>query len=546
MAFQVSAGINISEIDLTTVVPAASTTNGGIAGVFAWGPVGELTLVGSEVDLVRRFGKPVTNFNPETFFTAADFLAYSDALYVVRVNDGNTATPVTSLTAYDVSEETDYANTDLVDITAKYPGEAGNSLRVVAVTAASFVNSAWNGFFSEAPANTEAHFLVVDENGVFTGSANTILETYENVSLVEGDLLDDGTNNFIQDRVNNFSSYVKIAEGSTFADELQTYSETETLDFNVILAGGSNGSGESAIAIADLKVGYDLFADPESVDVSLIMTGKSRGANTDVEYELGDYIIQNIAEKRRDCIVLVSPGKDAVVNNTDSELDSILTFRNGLTSSSYGVLDSGYKRRYDKYNDVYTWTPLNGDIAGLCVRTDAVRDSWWSPAGYQRGVIKNVVKLAFNPNKAARDVLYPKGVNPVVSKPGQGTVLFGDKTLLARPSAFDRINVRRLFIVLQKIIGEAARNTLFEFNDEFTRASFVNLVEPFLRDVQGRRGLLDFRVVCDDTNNTQEVVDQNRFVADIYIKPQKSINFIQLNMVAVRSGVQFEEIVGQF
>ena len=209
-------------------------------------------------------------------------------------------------------------------------------------------------------------------------------------------------------------------------------------------------------------------------------------------------------------------------------------------------MDSGYKYQYDKYNDVYRWIPLNGDIAGITARSDNIRDPWYSPAGYNRGVVKNLVKLAFNPSKTDRDLLYKNGVNPVVTQPGQGTVLFGDKTLLTKPSAFDRINVRRLFIVLEKSIANAANSTLFEFNDEFTRLQFLNLIEPFLRDVQGRRGITDFRVVCDETNNTPQVIDSNRFVGDIYIKPARSINFIQLNFVAVRTGVEFSEIVGQF
>jgi phage tail sheath protein FI len=209
-------------------------------------------------------------------------------------------------------------------------------------------------------------------------------------------------------------------------------------------------------------------------------------------------------------------------------------------------MDSGYKYQYDRYNDLYRYIPLNGDIAGLCVRTDSSNDAWWSPAGFNRGQIKNLVKLAYNPREAERDILYSNGVNPVVTFPGQGTVLFGDKTLLTRPSSFDRINVRRLFITLEKSIARAARTSLFEFNDQFTRAQFVNLVEPYLRDVQGRRGITDFRVVCDGTNNTGEVIDRNEFVGDIYIKPARSINFIQLNFVAVRTGVSFDEIVGKF
>jgi phage tail sheath protein FI len=253
-----------------------------------------------------------------------------------------------------------------------------------------------------------------------------------------------------------------------------------------------------------------------------------------------------LAESRKDCMVFISPDRADVVDNAGSEAVDIAATAATFTTSSYAVVDSGWKYQYDKYNDVYRWIPLNGDIAGLCVRTDSERDPWFSPAGTTRGVIKNVVKLAWNPNKAERDSLYQKGVNSVVTFPGEGTILYGDKTFLNRPSAFDRINVRRLFIVLEKTIARAARSSLFEFNDDFTRAAFVNLVEPYLRDVKGRRGVYDYRVVCDTTNNTGEVIDRNEFVGDIYIKPARSINFIQLNFVAVRTGVAFEEVVGKF
>jgi phage tail sheath protein FI len=248
-----------------------------------------------------------------------------------------------------------------------------------------------------------------------------------------------------------------------------------------------------------------------------------------------------IAETRRDAVVFASPPYEDVVNTT-GQADKIVTYRNQLTSSSYAVLDTGWKYQYDRYNDKYRYVPLNGDIAGLAVRTDLISDPWFSPAGYNRGVIKNLVKLAYSPTKTDRDTLYKSGVNPVVTFPGQGTLLFGDKTLLSRPSAFDRINVRRLFIVLEKSIATAAKFQLFEFNDPFTRNQFKNIVEPFLRDVQGRRGITDFRVVCDETNNTPAVIDRNEFTADIFIKPSRSINFIQLNFIATRSGISFEEV----
>jgi phage tail sheath protein FI len=307
---------------------------------------------------------------------------------------------------------------------------------------------------------------------------------------------------------------------------------------------GTDGKGEADVSINVLTNAFDLFASAEEVDVSLILQGKAVGSANNAQ--LANYIIDNICESRKDCVAFISPAKDDVVSAAGNETTNMVGFRNASRSTSYAVLDSGYKYQYDKYNDVYRYVPLNGDTAGLCVRTDDTRDPWFSPAGFNRGQIKNIIKLAYNPDKANRDILYKANINPVVTFPGQGTVLYGDKTMLTKPSAFDRINVRRLFIVLEKAIATAAKYTLFEFNDEFTRAQFKNLVEPFLRDVQGRRGIYDFKVVCDSTNNTGEVIDRNEFVGDIYIKPARSINFIQLNFVAVRTGVEFSEVVGQF
>lgn len=533
MGFQVSPGVNVSEIDLTTVVPAVSTTTGAIAGTFAWGPVDERILVSSEVDLVRRFGEPTTGYNVETFFTAADFLAYGNALYVVRVSDGNTA----------VSDANTSISANLDDLTAAYPGAHGNALRVYIVNSDTWANSTYEATFDSAPeSNTHVHVAVVDTDGTFTGTANTIVELYDNVSLTAGAKTVDGTNNYLPDVIEQSSRYIAVTEA--FATAISEYFTSQGAEFLSALTGGTNGSDEATIAQSELRAGYDLYKNAEEVDISLVLMGKAIG--TSHKGELANYVIQNICEFRKDCIAFVSPDRADVVANSGSETTAIIDFRDNMTSSSYGVLDSGYKYRYDKYNDRYIYTPLNGDIAGLCVRTDDQRDPWFSPAGYNRGIIKNIVKLAFNPNKTHRDALYKKGVNPVITQPGQGTLLFGDKTLLARPSAFDRINVRRLFIVLEKAIALAAKSTLFEFNDEFTRAQFVNLVEPFLRDVEGRRGIYDFRVVCNETNNTPEIIDRNEFVGDIYIKPAKSINFIQLNFVAVRTGVEFEEIVGRF
>jgi phage tail sheath protein FI len=378
---------------------------------------------------------------------------------------------------------------------------------------------------------------------LWSGTAGTVLEKYAFVSKASDAKDDSGNSNYYKNVISNKSKYVwwvahpataKLSSGTAWGSTANASAfKTTTANVEYSLSNGADGSvGSSQITTA-----WDLFKNAEAVDVSLLVTGTGNST-------IATYVITNIAETRKDCVAFVSPEKADVVDNAGNEDTDVVSFRNGLASSSYAVIDSGYKYQYDKYSDVYRWIPLNGDIAGLCVRTDNERDPWFSPGGMNRGQIKNVIKLAWNPTKAERDDLYQKGINPVVSFPGEGTVLYGDKTMLAKPSAFDRINVRRLFITIEKAIARAARFSLFEFNDQFTRAQFVALVEPYLRDVQGRRGITDFRVVCDDTNNTAEVIDRNEFVGDIYIKPARSINFIQLNFVAVRTGVSFNEVVG--
>ena len=302
------------------------------------------------------------------------------------------------------------------------------------------------------------------------------------------------------------------------------------------LSGGVDGS---AATDGQLKTAYEKFNDADTVDVGLLIAGPS-GSASHVESMI------TIAENRKDVVVFASPQRSDVVNvsNSNTQTSNVTSFFDGIRSSSYVVFDSGYKYCYDRYNDVYRYVPLNGDIAGLAARTDILADSWFSPAGLNRGVIRGAAKLAYNPTKSQRDDLYTSRVNPVATFSGQGTILFGDKTGLGSPSAFDRINVRRLFITLEKAVATASKFQLFEFNDEFTRANFRNIVEPFLREVQGRRGITDFLVVCDETNNTGEVIDRNEFVAEIFVKPARSINFITLSFVATRTGVSFEEVAG--
>jgi phage tail sheath protein FI len=634
MAFQLSPGVNVSEIDLTTIVPSTATSIGGIAGNFNWGPVGEVVTVSSEVNLVNRFGLP-DNTNYEYWFSAANFLAYSNNLKVVRAaNTSSSNNSTANGTGVLIKNSDDYVanretatNTAYGPFAARYAGALGNTLRismcpssqafssnvtvtdslranaVVAGATVINVNGAVNAAvnianndlisvdggstyirvtevnataimvatapgtvsvgapilrkwqyadqFGVAPSTSsyvsalngsddEMHVIVVDEDGDFSGGiANTVLEKYSFVSKASDAINNDGSANYYKTVINSQSQYVWWLGHQPGSSNWGTTSSAKTFtNINTPFSASMSAGADGTIGNTEVTAAYNFFSNPDLVDVSLLVSGPG---NATVAASL-----ISLVESRKDCMVFLSPLKASVVNNAGSEVTSILSHRAGLTSSSYAFMDSGYKYQYDRYTDVYRWVPLNGDIAGVCARTDQERDPWYSPGGLNRGIIKNVIKLAFNPTKTDRDNLYVQGINPIVTFPGEGTVLFGDKTMLNRPSAFDRINVRRLFIVLEKTIARASRSSLFEFNDQFTRAQFVNLVEPYLRDVQGRRGLTDFRVVCDDSNNTAEVIDSNRFVGDIYIKPARSVNFIQLNFVAVRTGVSFDEIVGRF
>jgi len=559
MAFQLSPGVNVSEIDLTTVIPSVVTSAGAFVGPFNWGPCGVVTTISDEVRLTDRFGKP-DSANYEYWFSAANFLSYGNNLKIVRAipTNGNNATAnggslvIKSEDDYD-ENHTGYAANSYNGFAARWPGALGNSLKVSLADAASYGTWAYKSQFSSAPGTSgyvssrngsfdELHVIVIDEDGLWTGAQGTVLEKFGFVSKASDARDDSGNSNYYKKVIETKSKYIWSVAHPTqntgagtawgLSANASVFANT-TGNVTFSFSGGTDGT----VGNSQLESGWDKFVNAEAVDISLLVTGTGNAT-------IATHVIDNIAGTRKDCVAFVSPEKADCVDNAGSEATDIVNFRDSLTSSSYAVIDSGYKYQYDKYNDVYRWIPLNGDIAGLCVRTDNERDPWFSPGGLNRGVIKNVIKLAWNPTKAERDTLYTKGVNPVVSFPGEGTVLFGDKTMLSKPSAFDRINVRRLFITLEKTISRAARFSLFEFNDQFTRAQFVSLVEPFLRDVQGRRGITDYRVVCDETNNTGEVIDRNEFVGDIYIKPARSINFIQLNFVAVRTGVSFNEVVG--
>ena len=556
MAFQLSPGVQVTEKDLTSVVPAVGTSLGGTVIQAAWGPGNEIVTVDTENELVAAFGKPQSS-NNRKWFAAASFLAYTNNLKVVRAigsgsynatSDNGGATQIANATAYENGVTADGT------WTAKYPGALGNSLKVSAADSSDYSAWAYKTQFDYAPGTTadgtakgasqdEMHIIIIDEDGLISGTAGTILEKFAGVSKASDAKDSVGRSNYYVNVLNSRSDYVWFGEhpaghtnwGSEAAGVTFTLNSalTDPTDVTVSLAGGADGT----VSDANFQTGYDLFSNDELVDVNLIFVG-------DASATVGDYVIDNIAEVRKDCMVFVSPAAASVLDNAGSEAADIVTEVASYTRSSYAVFDSGWKYMYNRYADAYVYVPCNGDVAGLCAKTDDVADPWFSPAGYNRGAIKNAVKLAWSPKKSERDTLYKGGVNPVVGFPGSGIVLFGDKTLLEKPSAFDRINVRRLFITLEKAIATAAKFQLFEFNDAFTRAQFRNLVEPFLRDVQGRRGIYNFKVVCDESNNTGNVIDSNQFVADIFIQPAKSINFIQLNFIATRTGISFDEVGG--
>jgi phage tail sheath protein FI len=575
MPFQLSPGVNVSEIDLTTVVPSVSTTTGAYVGPFQWGPANKRIQIASETQLNQTFQSPDSN-TYTSYFTAASFLAYASDLRVVRSVGANGKNSSSNTSTVQVRNEDDFEATYLYSnnantygpFMARYTGDIGNSLTVSVLDAGAAAQfSTWNvatsagnisvsNYFQGPPgtsaqatslgsSNDQIHVIVMDVGGLFTGTKNTVLEVWPYLSKGSDAKDSLGNSAYYKQVLFKNSKYVYAVDPISYSTTVGTWGNalSSATSFTTVanpmtynLANGVDDMPSNAV----IANSWGYFANADEVDISLAITGD---ANTTIQ----QWVIDNIATVRKDCVVFVSPPSTAVINQAGNEVTNITTWYNTLArSSSYAVSDCGWKYMFDKYNNLYRWVPLNGDIAGLCVYTDSVRDAWWSPAGYNRGNLKNVVKLAWNPNKTQRDSLYSIGINPVGTFPGQGTVLFGDKTLQSQPSAFDRINVRRLFIVLEKAIARAAKYALFEFNDDFTRAQFVALVTPFLRDIQGRRGITDFRVVCDSTNNTQQVIDSNQFVGDIYIKPARSINFIQLNFVAVRTGVSFSEVVGQY
>ena len=669
----VSPGVQVKEKDLTTSVRSEPTSIGATAITATWGPMNEVITINDETQLVNIFGKP-DDGNFEYWFTAANFLAYTNTLRIVRMEQtgsknagvSGTAVLIPNTTTWLVGDGTQgpfSAGEGSVGTTAaRYPGARGNSIKVsycwdaagyyekaktttavngavgdqtftvvngallnvndiitignttgnvtnIAVevaekgqrykvlainthvltierypsvnavglktavagaTNAVDVNRYWEYFdqFDKAPGtstwltdiqkdrvtgtgNDELHAIVVDADGLLTGTANTILEKFESVSKGKGAVTDSGDNNYYVDALYLGSEWIywmDFPAGQTNwgveATATITYSDPTADLESATLSGGAPAT---TIAPTDgqRSEAFDRFEDPDTVDFNLLMTGPaSVDGATSTTLAVNNI---DIVEKRKDSVVFISPYKQSVVNvvNGFTQTQKVKTYFDLLSSSSYTVFDSGYKKMYDKYNDTFRWVPLNADIAGSCARTDAVEDPWWSPAGLSRGQIRGSIELAFNPTQGERDILYRGRINPVVTFAGEGTVLWGDKTALAQNSAFSRINVRRLFITIEEAIAKASRTVLFEFNDTFTREQFLGMVNPYMRDVQARRGVTDFLVVCDESNNTGQVIDNNEFRADIYVKPARSINFITLTFVATRTDVSFSEVVGR-
>jgi len=665
MGFLVSPGVQVNEIDLTNVVPAVDTTIGAIAGPFQKGPVSTITTITSEEDLVTIFGKPQSD-NFEFFFTAANFLKYSNELKIVRAESaivnagansgilirdtdhylasfstgqgshgewaartagtwangikveicaeadayeqitsssvltvGEDAVGATSIAVDDVDASGETFNVgDLIsfysDSAAATPVDERNEYEVTAINTGtnvltvrlkddpngqgvqntipdnSYIKRRWKYYdlFDGPPgtsqwstdnargSNDELHVVVADGTGDITGfdtdvagnRTKGVIETFGRMSKNPVAKTAQGNSNYYADVIYRQSGFIywtdHISAGSNWgSDTTSTYTDVDTITIDTL----TGGTDDYAVTAGELELAYDKFSDTESVDVNLILGGPSSAvADSAAAQDTHVTMLTSLVEGRRDCVAFVSPYRAATVNVASSvtQTQNVIDAFDLCPSSSYVVFDSSYKYMYDKYNDVFRFVPMNGDVAGLCAFTDQVRDAWFSPAGFNRGNVRGAIKLSYNPNQGERDQLYRARINPIVNFPGQGVVLFGDKTALSKPSAFDRINVRRLFLVLEKAIATASKFQLFEFNDEFTRAQFRNLVEPFLRDVQGRRGIIDFKVVADATNNTGEVIDRNEFIGDIFIKPNRSINFITLNFIATRTGVDFSEVGG--
>jgi hypothetical protein len=603
-----SPAIVVREFDLTGVAPNVETSLTGFVGRFKWGPVLDPRRVPNEGELAEKYGTPDPDMAVD-YFSAQKFLQYSDGLIVCRQHDGTALNASPSGKSNNTTDnEADYDASTFVAADgfafAKYPGEIGNTLKIsvfgfdsahivsaTSVTkdgsflkhntldsavaaldsaiAADFNAWEYQSYFDGPPGTStwaqetaagtvladEVHMVVVDEEGLLSGNKGSVLETFSYTSVFKGARTVDGGANYIKEVLNLGSNYVWFGAFDSSAFVGTDWGATPSIGVTLVGGKGVTADSDEAYSLSfdggadggeldagDYQSAFDEFEDVETVDVQILVAPGMTASDAQVTV-VNDLV--GIAERiRKDCVVVTSPNRNAVVTSQDKVNDTLAT-TNKFTASNYLIVDNNYFKVYDKYNDQYIYIPAASSTAGLMAATDYNYGPWWSPAGERRGQYVGVTAPVYSPTKAERDELYKKGVNPIVQFPAQGIILFGDKTKQSRPSAFDRINVRRLFLAIEKSIAQASRNFLFEFNDEFTRAEFVAIVEPLLREIQAKRGIQDFFVQCDERNNTPEVIDRNEFVATMFIKPARSINFITLNFVAVRTGVDFEEIVGR-
>lgn len=652
MASLISPGIVIKERDLTTaVVTNTQSITGAFATTFARGPVGEITTIGSQSDLLNIFGKPSTA-NAEDWFVASEFLNYGGRLAVVRAETGTNSANTGSNASLNVRNSTDWMGGlgSGETFVAKNPGAWGNALRVivadrgpdqiitlatapvsaptpggtvtfnlsgggtataevvsyaaqvvtivlddpsvlistaddledggtdVAISSAAdwWSNTSVGGVALSAigprPGTSayasdrsikydELHVAIVDSTGAISGTAGTVIERLTYLSKLTDGKGSENQSTFYKSAVNAGSEFIftgstiagAIAPSSSDAGDVWAQASGDAGVSMFTLAGATssdlaNGVDDYSYTAGEIDDAYEVFIETEETSIDFVLMGGSMSTETDTKAKAGS--VMAVAQNRKDCIAFLSAHKGNQIASSGGALTrslqktNTINFFNTLASTSYAVFDSGYKYMYDRFNDLYRWVPCNGDVAGLCVSTSATLEDWFSPAGTNRGGLRNAVKMAFNPTQSDRDELYQARINPIVSLPGTGTILFGDKTALASPSAFDRINVRRLFLAVQKRAETLAKGVLFEQNDATTRVGFASALNSFMAEIQARRGVTDFLVVCDDTNNTSSVVDRNEFVAEIYIKPTRSINYVTVTLTATKSGVSFSEVIG--
>ena len=532
----------------------------------AWGNSLKVSMCCSDPADVVTVGAEVSAYYTAAKTTTAANTAVGDLTVTLTSAAGYVAGSIFTIVGDTAGQKYQVVSvaSNVVTIT-RYPDTAAKGVAsVIASGAATSLYWEYYDQFDEAPktsqyatdhngAYDELHIIVEDEDGVITGVKGTLLEKFADVSKGSDALTEEGNANYYPDVLYNNSTYIywldhpTVGAGTAWGTTVvgASYAAPTIYTANPVTQSLVSGADGSTVTDGQRQTAYDFFKDPDVQDINLLISGPASIDGT-TSTTLATHLI-DIVNARKDSVAFLSPYKDAVVNKAigNAQQSAVVTWANLLASSSYFVIDSGYKKQYDKYNDVFRWVPLNADVAGTCAATDAIEDPWWSPGGLSRGQIRSSIELAFNPTQTERDNLYRARVNPVVTFPGEGTVLWGDKTGLTTKSAFSRINVRRLFITIEEACAGAARSILFEFNDAFTRDSFIAMVDPYLRDVQARRGITDFQVVCDETNNYGQVIDANEFRADVYVKPARSINFITLTFVATRTGVDFSEVVGR-